>query len=100
MAQTTLITAGIKMIKIAKIDGLGQDLSLQLREAKNLRLKFDDLGVQEFTVLSISEKPTFFLFFVEPKNFGYRTSTLNTPTDIQSGGSGFIDANGNINVLP
>ena len=68
MAQTTEITEGIKVIKINKIDLEGRDNTISLQSLEYLRLKLSDDEIVEFKILSISESPDFYTFFVEPKD--------------------------------
>ena len=99
MASTTNITAGVKIIKIARQDDNGLDLTLQLQEAKYLRIEFDDLGIQEFEIESIAEYPNYYLYFIKPHSFGVLNSTFPTPTTLTSttGGAGAI-VDGNIQL--
>lgn len=101
MATTPDITAGIKAIKIAKEDALSNDISVQLQEAKVLRIAFDDIGIQQFDIISIAEYSTYYLYYVKPQNIGNLLSTFNLPIDSStggSGGSGFVDTAGNMLV--
>jgi len=99
MAVTADITAGIKAIKIAKEDALSNDLTFQLQETKVIRILFDDIGIQQFDILSVVEYPTYYLYYVKPQNIGNNISTFPTPTLLTgSTGAGFIDASGNINL--
>ena len=68
MAQTTEITEGIKVIKINKIDLEGRDNTISLQSLEYLRLKLSDDEIVEFKILSISESPDFYTFFVEPND--------------------------------
>jgi hypothetical protein len=99
MASTPKITAGVKIVKISKTDALGRDITLQLQEAQTLRLQLDDVGMLDFTIISIREYVDHFLFYVEPLELGTQVSTGIQPTSLASGGSGFISG-GVINILP
>lgn len=101
MAATPNITAGIKAIKIAKEDALSNDISVQLQEAKVLRIAFDDIGIQQFDIISIAEYSNYYLYYVKPQNIGNRLSTFNLPVDSSTGGvggSGFVNTDGNMLV--
>jgi len=99
MAATPDITAGIKAIKIAKEDALSNDISVQLQEAKVLRIAFDDLGIKQFDIISIAEYPTYYLYYVIPQELGILTSTFPTPTALYGTGNGFTNASGEM-VFP
>ena len=99
MASSTSITNGIKAIKIAKVDAFGNDNTLSLQELDTLVIEFSDLGRVNFTVTSIAEYPSYYLYYVVVKQLGNQNSTFPRPTALGAGGSGFI-ASGNINVLP
>jgi hypothetical protein len=99
MASSTSITNGIKAIKIAKVDAFGNDNTLSLQELDTLIIEFSDLGRVEFTITSIAEYPSYYLYYVVVKQLGNQNSFFITPSLLGAGGSGFI-ANGNINILP
>ena len=99
MASSTSVTNGIKAIKIAKVDAFGNDNTLSLQELDTLVIEFSDLGRVEFTITSIAEYPSYYLYYVVVKQLGNQNSTFPRPTALGAGGSGFI-ASGNINVLP
>lgn len=99
MASSTSITNGIKAIKVAKVDAFGNDNTLSLQELDTLIIEFSDLGRVEFTITSIAEYPSYYLYYVVVKQLGNKNSTFPQPTLLGATGSGFI-ANGNINILP
>ena len=99
MASSTSVTNGIKAIKIAKVDAFGNDNTLSLQELDTLIIEFSDLGRVEFTITSIAEYPSYYLYYVVVKQLGNQNSTFPRPTALGATGSGFI-ANGAINVLP
>ena len=95
MAITPGITAGVKAIKVAKVDALGNDQILQLKEIDVLRIKFDDLGIEEFEITNISEYPTYYLYYVVPKQLGINKSNFLNIGDSTAGGTsgnGFVSA--------
>lgn len=101
MASTENITAGVKAIKISKTDALGNDQTLQLQEGELLSLVFSDLGVQRFTINSIAEYSDYYLYYVTPKTVGVYDNSFELPGDSSSGGSGgsgFINTDGNMLV--
>lgn len=100
MASSTSITNGIKAIKVAKVDAFGNDNTLSLQELDTLVIEFSDLGRVEFTVTSIAEYPSYYLYYVIVKQIGNQNSTFPQPTLLGATGSGFIDGSGRINVLP
>jgi hypothetical protein len=55
-------TSGVKYIKINRFDEQGNDNTLSLQELTNLRIKFDDLGIVNFPITSITEYPTYYLY--------------------------------------
>jgi hypothetical protein len=79
MPNTPNITTGIKAIKVAKTDALGNNQTLQLQEADILRINFDDLGTLNFTVVSISEYNTYYLYYVVPTSLGNDLSYFSNP---------------------
>jgi hypothetical protein len=80
MASTTNITNGIKAIKIAKVDAFGNNNTLSLQELDTLVIEFSDLGRVNFTVTSIAEYPSYYLYYVIVKEIGYQNSTFTLPT--------------------
>jgi hypothetical protein len=54
----------INYIKINIFDIEGEDNTLSLQELTNLRIKFSDLGIVDFPILTITEYPTYYLFLV------------------------------------
>jgi hypothetical protein len=98
MASSTSITNGIKAIKIAKVDAFGNNNTLSLQGLDTLVIEFSDLGRVEFTVTSIAEYPSYYLYYVIVKQLGNKNSTFPSPTALGATGSGFI-ASGNINLL-
>ena len=75
------ITKGVKYIKINRFDKQGNNNTLSLQELTNLRLKFDDLGVVDFPILSITEYSDYYLYRVGPVIFGESTNKFKSPTD-------------------
>ena len=80
MASSTSITNGIKAIKIAKVDAFGNDNTLSLQELDTLVIEFSDLGRVNFTVTSIAEYPSYYLYYVIVKQLGNQNSTFTLPT--------------------
>jgi hypothetical protein len=99
MASSTNITNGIKAIKIAKVDAFGNNNTLSLQELDTLVIEFSDLGRVNFTVTSIAEYPSYYLYYVIVKEIGYQNSIFIEPSLLGPGGSGFI-ATGSIHVAP
>jgi len=58
---------GVRYIKIAKIDANGIDQTITLQSLENLTIPFST-GDIKYEILSITEKPTFFLYYVNPEN--------------------------------
>jgi hypothetical protein len=85
MASSTSITNGIKAIKIAKVDAFGNDNTLSLQELDTLIIEFSDLGRVEFTVTSIAEYPTYYLYYVVVKQLGNQNSFFITPSLLGAG---------------
>jgi hypothetical protein len=54
----------INYIKVNRFDIEGEDNTLSLQELTNLRIKFSDLGIVDFSILTITEYPTYYLFLV------------------------------------
>jgi hypothetical protein len=79
MPNTPNITTGIKAIKVAKIDALGNNQTLQLQEADVLRINFDDLGTLNFTITSITEYSDYYLYYVVPTTIGNDLSYFSNP---------------------
>lgn len=98
MAITSDITAGVKAIKVAKVDALGNDQTLQLKEADILRIKFDDLGIEEFEITNVAEYPTYYLYYVVPKQFGNVNSTFSIVTSLSGSSGGAAMVGGNIYI--
>jgi len=67
----------INYIKVNRFDIEGEDNTLSLQELTNLRIKFSDLGIVDFPILTITEYPTYYLFLVnkpisyDPVYFSY-----------------------------
>ena len=61
----------IRYIKIAKTDGRGTNLTSELENLQTITLPLDSLSTRgkEFRILSIVEKPTYFLYYVNPINY-------------------------------
>jgi len=87
MAHTTDITEGIKWIKVNKTDVEGLVNTDNLQEVETLNLKFSDLGIQSFNVVSISERADYFLIHVDPNNIFETKSiaSLLSVNDIEEG---------------
>ena len=58
---------GVRYIKIAKIDANGIDQTNTLQSLEKLIIPFST-GEFNYQVLSITEKPTFFLYYVSPED--------------------------------
>jgi len=54
----------IKYIKINRFDVSGADNTLSLQELTNLRIKFSDIGIVDYPILTITEYPTYYLYLV------------------------------------
>lgn len=98
MAITPDITAGVKAIKISKVDALGNDQTIQLRETDVLRIKFDDIGIEEFIITSIAEYSTYYLYYVVPKILGTVNSNLFLVTSLSGSSGGAAMVGGNIDI--
>lgn len=98
MAITPGVTAGVKAIKIAKVDALGNDQTIQLRETDVLRIKFDDIGIEEFVITSIAEYSTYYLYYVVPKILGTVNSNLFLVTSLSGSSGGAAIVGGNIDI--
>lgn len=63
---TTDYTFGgsINYIKVNRFDVSGADNTLSLQELTNLRIKFSDIGIVDFPILTITEYPTYYLYLV------------------------------------
>jgi hypothetical protein len=60
----------INYIKVNRFDVSGVDNTLSLQELTNLRIKFSDLGIVDFSILTITEYPTYYLYLVnKPINY-------------------------------
>lgn len=79
MPNTPNITTGIKAIKVAKTDALGNNQTLQLQKADVLRINFDDLGTLNFTITSITEYSDCYLYYVVPTSIGNDLSYFSNP---------------------
>jgi len=58
----TIITNGIKYIKINRFDEQGNDNTLSLQELTNLRIQLSDHGIVDLPIYSITEFPTYYLY--------------------------------------
>ena len=58
---------GVRYIKIAKIDANGIDQTNTLQSLEKLIIPYSTEDI-EYEILSITEKPTFFLYYVKPAN--------------------------------
>jgi hypothetical protein len=54
----------INYIKVNRFDVSGANNTLSLQELTNLRIKFSDLGIVDFPILTITEYPTYYLYLV------------------------------------
>jgi len=77
----SVITKGIKYIKINRFDEQGTDNTISLQELTNLRLLFEDLGIVDFPILSIAEYSDYYLYRVGPVVLGNSTDKFKSPTD-------------------
>ena len=62
-------------------DKQGNDNTLSLQELTNIRLRFDDLGIVNFHVLTISEYPDYYLYRIANVTFGNSTEKFKSPTN-------------------
>ena len=92
MASTENTTVGVKAIKISKIDADGINQNDQLQEGDILTLVFSDLGIQRFTIYSVSEYSTYYLYYVTPVALGTKNSNFVNPQDVSGTGTGIINA--------
>ena len=103
----SVITKGIKYIKINRFDKQGNDNTLSLQGLTNIRLRFDDFGIVNFPVLTISEYPDYYLYRIANVTFGNSTEVFNAPINPSpaltlNGGdssgiiSGYVDVTGSI----
>lgn len=75
--STAIATGNISYVKISKGN---YDISLQ--ELNNLRIKFSDLGIIDFPILSITEYPTYFLYQISPPvDLGRYDNRFKSPTN-------------------
>ena len=95
-------------IKINRFDNQGNDNTLSLQELNSLRISFSDLGIVDFSILSITEYPTYYLYAVNktlPNNatnsadnnvldysFSASISTFNLPFFTDWSGSGLVSS--------
>lgn len=77
----SVISKGIKYIKINRFDKQGNDNTLSLQELTNLRVKFSDLGIVDFPILTISEYPDYYLYGTADVTFGDSTDKFKSPTN-------------------
>jgi hypothetical protein len=103
----SVISKGIKYIKINRFDKQGNDNTLSLQELTNLRVKFSDLGIVDFPILTISEYPDYYLYRTANVILGNSTEEFNAPINPSpaltlNGGesssivSGYTDVTGSI----
>ena len=92
MASTENTTVGVKAIKISKIDADGINQNDQLQEGDLLTLVFSDLGIQRFTIHSVSEYSTYYLYYVNPVALGTKNSNFVNPQNVSGTGTGVINA--------
>ena len=76
----SVISKGIKYIKINRFDKQGNDNTLSLQELTNLRVKFNDLDIVDFPILTIAEYPDYYLYRVGPVILGDSTEKFKSPT--------------------
>lgn len=76
MSYTPYYSQGVKFIKIARIDGQGNDNTLSLQELDSVRIKFSDIGTVEYPITSIAKYDDYFLF-------GIATTNITSSTDNQ-----------------
>jgi len=75
----SVISKGIKYIKINRFDKQGNDNTLSLQELTNLRVKFSDLDIVDFPILTISEYPDYYLYGTADIILGNSTEEFNAP---------------------
>ena len=103
----SVISKGIKYIKINRFDKQGNDNTLSLQELTNLRVKFSDLDIVDFPILTISEYPDYYLYRTADVILGNSTEEFNAPINPSpaltlNGGdssgivSGYTDVTGSI----
>ena len=80
LVPPSVISKGIKYIKINRFDKQGNDNTLSLQELTNLRVKFSDLGIVDFPILTISEYPDYYLYGTADVILGNSTEGGNGPT--------------------
>lgn len=70
---------GVIYIKIARNDSNGNDNTLSLQELENLRIKFSDYGIANYSISNITEYPDYYLYQI------YRTNiTSSTDNNIKN----------------
>ena len=92
MASTENTTVGIKAIKVSKLDADGINQNSQLQEGDLISLSFQDLGIQRFTIQSISEFSNYYLYYVNPVSLGTNNSDFDEPQNVSGTGTGVINA--------
>jgi hypothetical protein len=107
LVPPSVISKGIKYIKINRFDKQGNDNTLSLQELTNLRVKFNDLDIVDFPILTISEYPDYYLYGTADVILGNSTEEFNAPINPSpaltlNGGesssivSGYTDVTGSI----
>ena len=76
----SVISKGIKYIKINRFDKQGNDNTLSLQELTNLRVKFSDLDIVDFPILTISEYPDYYLYGTADVILGDSIEGFKSPT--------------------
>lgn len=60
--------AGIKYIKINRIDQEGRDNTTTLQSLDKILIKYHDIGVQTYDVINITEYGSYYLYYIIPQN--------------------------------
>jgi hypothetical protein len=69
--------AGIKYIKINRIDQDGRDNTTTLQSLDKILIKYNDIGIQTYDVINITEYSSYYLYYIIPQN-SLTSSTDNT----------------------
>jgi hypothetical protein len=69
--------AGIKYIKINRIDQSGIDNTNTLQSLDKILIKYHDIGIQTYDVINITEYSSYYLYYIIPQN-SLTSSTDNT----------------------
>jgi hypothetical protein len=62
------ISNGIKYLKINRYDSGGIDRSDYLGQLTSLRIAYDDIGTQQYNIISVQEQSTYYVYGIQPKN--------------------------------